>query len=141
MPVHSDSVIHIIDKIALYAVKYFYFIPCCVPRIREGLGHAVIRNGNGGMSPANRLLDDLLCIRQRVHIAHFGVQVQLHTLDRRRILTLLMLNDIDMIGIELNVLTVPCWLHLPLNAQPHSRIDFPVQRLCVLICQIFMNRN
>ena len=51
-----------------------------VPRIREGLGHAVIRNGNGGMAPTNRLLDGLLGIRQGIHIAHLRVEVQLHTL-------------------------------------------------------------
>ena len=40
----------------------------------------MIRNGNGGMSPLIRPFHDILGFRYPVHIAHFGMAVQLHTL-------------------------------------------------------------
>ena len=91
------------------------------------------------MAPADGLLDDLLRVRQGVHIAHFRVEMQLHTLHRGGILPFLVLDDVDVVGIELNVLAVPGRLHLALNAQPHTGIDLPVQPLGFLFRQVFMD--
>ena len=77
-----DSVVQIVDEVALYAVKYFYFTLGGMPGIREGLAHAVVGDGDGGMAPGNGLLDDAGGVGEGVHIAHLGVKMQLHPLLR-----------------------------------------------------------
>ena len=71
----GNAVVHIVDKIPLHAVEDLDLVPGGMPGVREGLGYAVIRDGNGGMAPADGLLDDLLRVRQGVHIAHFRVEM------------------------------------------------------------------
>ena len=44
------------------------------------MNHPVIRNRNRAMSPADRLADDILYIRDTVEITHFRMAVKLHTL-------------------------------------------------------------
>ena len=137
--VNGDAVVHVVDEVALHAVEDLDLVPGGMPGVREGLGHAVIRDGNGGMAPADGLLDDLLRVRQGVHIAHFRVEMQLHALHRGGILPFLVLDNVDVVGIELNVLAVPGGLHLALNAQPHTGIDLPIQALGFLFRQVFMD--
>ena len=137
--VDGNAVVHVVDKIPLHAIEDLDLVPGGVPRVREGLGHTVIRDGNGGMAPADGLLDDLLRVRQGVHIAHFRVEMQLHALHRGGILPFLVLDNVDVVGIELNVLAVPGRLHLALNAQPHTGIDLPIQALGFLFRQVFMD--
>ena len=139
--VDYHPVVNIVDKIALHAVKDFYFIPRGMPGVWEGLGHAVVRDGDGGMTPADGLLDDLLGVRQCVHIAHLRVEMQLHTLHRGGVLPLLMLNDIDVVGIKLDVLAVPGRLHLALDAQPHTGLDGALQALGLLGGQILLDSD
>ena len=135
----GDAVIHVVDEVSLHAVEDLDLVPGGMPGVREGLGHAVIRDGNGGMAPADSLLDDLLRVRQGVHIAHFRVEMQLHPLHLGGVLPLLVLDNVDVVGIELNVLAVPGRLHLALNAQPHTGIDLPIQALGFLFRQVFMD--
>ena len=71
--VDHDAVVQIIDKIALHTVEDLDFIPRGVPCVRERLGAAVVRDGNGGMAPADGLLNDLLGVRQGIGVAHLGM--------------------------------------------------------------------
>ena len=71
--VDHHPVIQVVNEIALHAVKDFDFIPRSVPGVREGLGAAVVRDGDGGMAPADGLLDDLLGVGQGVRVAHLGM--------------------------------------------------------------------
>ena len=73
--VNGDAIVHVVDEVALHAVEDLDLVPGGMPGVREGLGYAVIRDGNGGMAPADGLLDDLLRVRQGVHIAHFRVEM------------------------------------------------------------------
>ena len=66
-------VVNVVDEIALDAVQNFDLIPRGVPGVRKGLGHAVVRDGDGGMAPADGLLDHGLGVRQSVHVAHPGM--------------------------------------------------------------------
>ena len=92
----------------------------------------MIRDGNGRMAPADGLLDHFLRICQSIHIAHFGMEMELHTLDRSGILALSMLSDIDMEGVELHILTIPGQLHLALDQQPHTGLDGTLELLGLL---------
>ena len=136
---NGDAVIHVVDEVSLHAVEDLDLVPGGMPGVREGLGHAVVGDGNGGMAPADGLLDDLLRVRQGVHIAHFRVEMQLHALHRGGILPFLVLDNVDVVGIELNVLAVPGRLHLALNAQPHAGVDLSVQTLGFLFRQVFVD--
>ena len=135
------TVIQIVEKVALYTVQNLDLVPCRMPRVRKGLGHAVVGDGNRGMAPSDGGLDDRLGICESVHIAHFGMQVQLHALHRRGILPGLMLNHIDVIGVELNVLAVPGGFHLALNTHPHTGFNGTLQRPGLLGSEVFLHRH
>ena len=137
----SHPVIQVVDKVPFHAVEDLDLIPCCVPGVREGLGHAVVGDGDGGMAPADGRLDGVLGVRQGVHVAHLRVQMQLHALFRGGILPLGMVDHIDVVGVELDVLAVPGGLHLPLNAQPHARLDGGAVLLRLFGGKIFMDTD
>ena len=71
--VHTDTVVDVVEKIALTAVKEFYFTLAGVPSVREALRYAVIRDGDGGHPPLDRALDDRGGVGQRVHVGHTGM--------------------------------------------------------------------
>ena len=54
-------------------------------RVREGVDHPVVRDGDGPMAPTGRSGHGFLHVGEAVHGAHLGMQVQLHPLFRRRI--------------------------------------------------------
>ena len=139
--VDDDAVVHIVDEIALHAVEDLDLAPRGVPGVRKGLGHTVVRDGDGGVAPANGLVDDLLGVGQGVHVGHLGVQVQLHPLYRRGVLPLRMVDHVDVVGVELDVLAVPGGFHLPLNAQPHPRLDGTLQSLGLLGREVLLHRD
>ena len=118
--VHGDAIINIIEIIALTAVKYFYFTLACVPGIWKGLGNAVVGNGDGGHAPLRRKIHNTLCVGQRVHIGHLGVQVQLHALFFRIVHTALVCDLGDVARVELHILAVVGQLHRPADTQPHA---------------------
>ena len=68
--VDYDTIINIIDEVSLNTVKDLDLVPCGMPRVREGLGTAMVRDSNRRMAPADGLLDDFLGIRQRIRVAH-----------------------------------------------------------------------
>ena len=99
----------------------------------------MVRDGDGGMSPPDGLLDHLFRVRQGIHIAHLRVEVQLHTLLRGGILPLSVLRQLDVVGVQLDVLPVPGGLHLALDAQPHAGLDGALQSLSLLLRQVLLN--
>ena len=131
-PVDGDAVVEIVDEIALHTVKYFYFTLGCMPRIREGLRHTVIGDGDGRMSPGDGLLDDAGRVGQGVHVRHARVQVQLHALFRIGVLAPLVGDAHDAVRIELDVLAVARQLHEALYPQPHPRRNGISHRLGLL---------
>ena len=52
-------------------------------RVREGVDHPVVRDGDGPMAPTGRSGHGFLHVGEAVHGAHLGMQVQLHPLFRR----------------------------------------------------------
>ena len=86
--VNHNPVIHIVYIISLAAVKNFdVLVGAChlclgsgLHGVREGLGYAVIGDGNCPVSPGSRLLHSIRGGREGVHIAHGCVQMQLHPL-------------------------------------------------------------
>ena len=54
--------------------------------VREGLRHAVVRNGDGRVAPLIGPLHDVLHLGNPVHVAHLGMAVQLHPLAQAVIL-------------------------------------------------------
>ena len=83
----------------------------------------MIRDGNGGMAPADGLLDDLLRVRQGVHIAHFRVEMQLHTLHRRFVLLDLLFRRLDGQGFQDHVVVKAVQVQPPGNFQVHPWFD------------------
>ena len=124
---HGDAVVDVVEKIALAAVKEFYFTLAGMPGIREALRHTMVGDGDGGHPPFDRALDGGSRVGQRVHIGHARVQMQLHALFLRRVQALLVLDLHDVLRVELHILAVEGKLHAAADAQPHTVGDFAVQ--------------
>ena len=131
-----DPVVQIVDEIALDAVKYFYFTLGGMPGIREGLAHAVVGDGDGGMAPGNGLLDDAGGVGEGVHIAHLGVEMQLHPLLRIVVLSGLVGDFHDILRAKLHVLAVTAQLQIALYANPHAHGKGAAQGLGLLLLGI-----
>ena len=103
-----DDLLQIVHQIGLHAVDHLeeivpvrVLIPGLLPffllrlpqvvyemiGVREGLHHAVVRDGDGRMAPLIGPLHDVLHLGNAVHIAHFCMAVQLHPLAEAVILT------------------------------------------------------
>ena len=119
--VDGDAVVQVIDKVALHAVEDLDLALGGVPGVREGLGHAVVGDGDGRVAPGDGLLDDGGGVRQGVHVGHLGVEVQLHPLLRGGVLPGLVGDLHDVEGAQLNVLAVAAQLHIALDPEPHPR--------------------
>ena len=86
--VNHNAVIHIVDIVAFAAIEDLdILVGAChlglarrLHGIGEGLGHAVVGDGDGSVPPGRRLLDGCGGIGQGVHVAHGGMQMQLHPL-------------------------------------------------------------
>ncbi|CDC69074.1 unknown [Oscillibacter sp. CAG:155] len=137
--VDHHPVVDVVDEVPLHTVEELDLVPGGVPGVREGLGHAVVRDGDGRVAPADGGLHRLLGIRQGVHVAHLGVQVQLHPLLLCGVLPEGVVDDADVIGVELDVLSIPGGLHLALDHQPHARRDSALQLLGLLGGEVFLD--
>ncbi|MPM31495.1 hypothetical protein SDC9_78050 [bioreactor metagenome] len=138
---NGHPVVQIVDEIALHAVENLDFVSGSVPRVGKGLGHAVVRDGNGGMAPADGLTHHLLRVGQRVHAAHAGVQMQLYPLYLGGIFPFLVRGGPDEEGCHLDILPVPGRLHFSLHRHPHARLQFPVQLSGFGGGEVFLNRQ
>ena len=72
----------------------------CQHGFRIALTHAVVGDGNGGVSHAVRQLDDAAGVAEAVHAGKLGVQMQLHPLFRGSILPLFALHDQHIVGVH-----------------------------------------
>ena len=130
--VDHDAVVHVVYIIPLAAIEDLdVFVR---PRhlglggglhgVRERLGHAMIRDGDGLVAPGGGLLHGGGGIRQGVHIAHGGVQVQLHPLALRgQILPLGQAAGHDGVGLEHHVVFKPILDQLALHPQHRADLD------------------
>ena len=54
--VDHHPVVDVVDEVALHAVEDLDLVPGGVPGVREGLGHAVVRDGDGRDGPSRMAL-------------------------------------------------------------------------------------
>ena len=73
------GVVYQIALHSVYDLEAVTFIQRMVG-IREGLDTAMVRDCNGGHPPFFCPFDDVLYLGNAVHIAHFGMTVEFHTL-------------------------------------------------------------
>ena len=132
MPMNGDAVVNVVDKIALAAVKYFYFTLTGVPSIRKGLCYTVVGDGDGGHPPLGGELNDAAGVGQRVHVGHSRMQVQLHALDLGSVHARLVRDLGHVARVELHIVTVVGQLHRTRDAQPHTGRNAVAQRRDVL---------
>ena len=134
---YGDAVVQIVDEIALHAVEDLDLsLLAGVPGLGKCLHCAMIRDGDGRVSPRCRLRHHLAHIGDGVHGAHLGMQVQLHPLLRRGILPALMLDAHDAHRLELYVLAVEAQRQLALHPQPHAVADSAAQYPGLLLVHI-----
>ena len=89
----------------------------------------MVGDGDGGVSPCDRLLDDAGGVGQGIHIGHTGVQMQFHPLFRTGVLAPLVDGLGDILRPQLDILAVPGQLNSALYPQPHAGVDETGQRL------------
>ena len=88
--IHGD-LRQVVHHVAFHPVDDFegvVFVQCfnIMIGVRECLGHAVIRNGNGRMAPVVGALHNVLHLGHSVHIAHFRMAVKFHPLHRAQVI-------------------------------------------------------
>lgn len=132
MPMNGDAVVNVVDKIALAAVKYFYFTLTGMPGIWKGLRHTVVGDGGGGHPPLGGELDDAARCRSARPVGHSRMQVQLHTLDLGSVHARLVRDLGHVARVELHIVTVVGQLHRARDAQPHTGRNAVAQRRDVL---------
>ena len=122
----GDAVINVVDVVALAAVENLDVF-CRMHRVRERLRAAVVGDGNCLVPPAFGALDDVAvgpCLREngreRVHGGHVGVQMQLHTLFRRRVGPDRRGDFDNRIRLHDHFVVVPVEGHFALNFDPHA---------------------
>ena len=133
---YGDAVVQIVDEIALHAVEDLDLPLARVPGLGERLHRAVVGDGDGGMAPRRRLLHHLAHIREGVHGAHLGMQVQLHPLLRGRVLPSLVLDAHDAHRLQLQVFAVEGQRQLGQYPQPHAVADGAAQHLGLLLVHV-----
>ena len=78
---HSHGAVHIVAEVGLNTVEDLdALLGGGVVSVWEGMGYAVIGDGNGSVTPGKSALDYGPGIGEGVHSGHTGVEVQLHTL-------------------------------------------------------------
>ena len=127
--VDHHPVVHVVDIIGLHAEQYLDVLGR-VLGVGEGVGHAVVGDGDSGVAPPLRPLDHVLVRaddrvglkahrRQGVHGGHVGVQMQLHPLLRGGVLALLLGGGGDGHGLQHHVAIKAVHVQPPLDLQVH----------------------
>ena len=102
--VHAGD--HIVHKVGLTAVDELevrVFLVDVIGRqhgFRVALTHAVVGDGNGRVPHAVGQPHDAAGVAEAVHAGQFGVQVQLHSLDRGAVLPLFALHEQHIVGVH-----------------------------------------
>ena len=129
LAVDHHPVVHVVEVIGLHAEENFDVLGR-VLGVGEGVGHAVVGDGDGGVAPPLRPLDHVLVRaddrvglkahrRQGVHGGHVGVQMQLHPLLRGGVLALLLGGGGDGHGLQHHVAIKAVHVQPPLDLQVH----------------------
>ena len=146
-PVDHYSVIHVVDVVRLHAVQDLDIFGG-VPRIREGLGHPVIGDGDGPVAPGLRPLDHVFVRPQLgtdrgegVHSGHGGVQVELHPLFRRVIHLHRLGHRHDGHGLQHHVAVEPVHVQPALDLEVHPLLDPVHDGLALVSGEEFVHPN
>ena len=91
--------------------------------LRERLHHAMIRDGDGRVSPLRRALNQVAGRGNRVHLAHVGVHVQLDALALGRVLTHGLLPPVDVVDHHHQAVLEAVHLHIAANGEPFALLD------------------
>ena len=122
--VDGDPVVQVVDEIALHAVEDLDLVPGGVPGVREGLGHAVVRDGDGRVAPAwiGLLATDLLGVRSgRPCWTSWCADGAPPASPARCPPGSWCWDRHDVLGVQLDVACRPRFrLHLALDLQPHA---------------------
>ena len=126
--VDGNAVVDVVDVVALAAVEDLDVLirpgdlglARGLHRVGEGLGPAVVGDGDGAVAPAGRTLDGRAGIGQRVHGRHRGMQMQLHALFGVGIAALGRLDLLHGGRLQDHFVVVAVKAHLALHAQPHA---------------------
>ena len=124
----GNAVVDVVDVVALTAVEDLDVLirpgdlglARGLHRVGEGLGPAVVGDGDGAVAPAGRTLDGRAGIGQRVHGRHRGMQMQLHALFGVGIAALGRLDLLHGGRLQDHFVVVAVKAHLALHAQPHA---------------------
>ena len=119
----GQALVHVVDVIGLRAQQDLTLALARAPGVREGLGHAVVRDGNGRVAPGDGPLHCVLGVGQGVHGGHTGVQVQLHPLLRGIVLLDLLFRRLDGQGFQDHVVVKAVQVQPPGDLQVHSGFD------------------
>ena len=126
LPVDHHPVVHVVDKVGLHPVQELDVFGR-VPRVREGLGHSVVGDGDGPVAPGLRPLHHILVRPQLgphsgegVHGGHGGVQMKLHPLLRGVVHFHLLLGSHDGHRLQHHVPVKPVHIQPALYQQVHS---------------------
>ena len=137
-PVDGHPVVHIVNKIGLHPIQNLNFLSG-VPGVGEGLGHTVVGDGDGRMSPGLRPLDYVLVRAQLgchtgegVHGGHGGMKVELHPLFRGGVLLHFFLRRGNGHRLQHHVAIEPIHAQPALNLDMHPFLDAVHQGLALL---------
>ena len=138
LPVDHHPVVHVVEVVGLHPVQELDVFGG-VPRVREGLGHPVIGDGDGPVAPGLRPLHHVLVRPQLgphggegVHGGHGGVQMELHPLLRGVVHFHLFLGGHDGHRLQHHVPVKPVHVQPALDQQVHP-LPHPVHQGLALV--------
>ena len=83
----------------------------------------MVGDGDGLVPPGGGLGDHLTHVGEGVHAGHAGMEMELHPLFRRGVLSLGLLSQHDAQGLHDHLVFIPVKGHLALNGNPHAGLD------------------
>ena len=142
-------VVHIVDVIGLHTEEHLDLLGR-VLGVGKGVGHAVIRDGDGRVSPGLRPLDHILvganggvCLEahrcQGVHGGHIGMQMELHPLLRGVVHTHVLLRRHHGHRLQYHVAIEAVHVQPPLDQQAHPLFNSVHQDLTLVPGEKFID--
>ena len=119
----GEAVVYVVDIVSLGAQQDLQLVLAGAPGIGEGLGHTMVGDGDGGMTPGNGPLHRVLGVGEGVHQGHLGVQVELHPFFRGVVLLHGLLRRLNDQGLQDHVVVKPVQVQPAGDLQVHPRLD------------------
>ena len=122
---HDGAVaVHVVDEVALQPVDDLHAVLLPrLPHIREGLGHPMVSDGDGGHAPIGRPLDDGGRVGEGVQGGKTGVHMQLHPLHWGLVGPDIALALHDVPGVQHHVVVILGVDDLPLDDEMVPHVD------------------